>query len=172
MNFPKDFTLIDLETTGLSPKTCDIIEVGGIKVRDDRVVDTYENLINIPYQLPYLITNLTGITDDMLYDAPSADIVIPEFIDFIEDDLVIAHNAPFDRGFIRTHCDNHLNYDFANEFLDTVKLARKVLPHLKNHKLPTLISYYSVDVDNAHRALDDCKGTLDVYYGLKRDAGY
>lgn len=170
MHFPSDFTLIDLETTGLSPKSCDIIEVGGIKVRNDMIVDTYESLIKIPYELPYRIIQITGITDEMLCDAPTADIVMPEFIDFIEDDLVIAHNASFDGGFVRAHCENHLNMNFTNEFLDTVKLARKVLPKLENHKLQTLIAYYGVEVDSAHRALDDCRGTLDVYYGLKRDA--
>ncbi len=172
MHFPKDFTLIDLETTGLSPNTCDIIEVGGIKVRDNEVIDEYNSLIKIPYSIPPRITMITGIDDHTIRNAPGSEEVLSEFVEFIENDIVLAHNAPFDRGFMRSGCYNYLDRDFGNDFIDTVKLARSILPHLNNHKLQSLLSYYSIDCGNAHRAIDDCRGTLELYFNLKRDAGY
>lgn len=168
--FPDDFVLLDIETTGLSPDYEDIIEISAIKVRDNRVVDTFSELINIKRPLSPFITSLTGITDKMLSCGDCAENVLYRFLDFAGNDIVMAHNANFDINFLYDKCLDKLGRIFDNDFVDTLKLARKLLPQLTHKNLDALADYYNIPPRKEHRALGDCEMTLEIYYRLKKQA--
>lgn len=168
--FPADFVLLDIETTGLSPESEDIIEISAIKVRDNKAVDTFSELINIKRPLPPFITSLTGITDKMLLTGDSAESVLYRFLDFTGGDIVLAHNANFDINFLYDKCLDKLGRIFDNDYVDTLKLARKYLPHLPHKNLDALADYFGLPPRSEHRALGDCEMTLEIYYRLKKEA--
>ncbi len=163
----KDYTVVDLETTGLNPSYSDIIEVGAIRVRNDEIVYTYQQLINPGYSIPSYITNLTGITNEMLYNAPSFDDVADEILEFVGDDLILGHNVNFDINFLYDKILKSQGIYFSNSFVDTLRMARKLCPELPHHRLCSLTEYFDVEVTTAHRALADCESTFEVYKHLK-----
>ncbi len=168
---PKDktlddsFVVFDLETTGLRKELCEIIEIGAVKVINGEVVGHFNQFVNPGSLLPAKITELTGITDDMLKDASSISDVFPDFLEFIGNCCLVAHNAQFDIGFIH-HAARRLGYEINNSVLCTVELSRALLPELNNHKLNTLVKYFDVTLKNHHRACDDAAATADVYIKL------
>ncbi len=166
-SFVSDYTIIDLETTGLSPTNCKIIELSAIKVRENKIVDTYSMLVNPETHISSKITQITNITDDMVKTAPTIEQVLPEYLSFIGTDIVIGHNVQFDISFIY---DNNLriaNQPFRNCYIDTLALARKALPQLRHHRLADIADYYNIVPDNAHRALCDCETTYKIYNNFK-----
>ncbi len=155
-DFDSEFVVFDIETTGLSQKTCKITEIGAVKIKSGKVIDRFSVFVNPEAPIPEEIVKLTGITDEMVSDAEKIDTILPKFFDFIGDSLLIAHNADFDTGFIRAAA-KELNLDFNNNYLDTVALSRYLNPELKAHKLDALAEFYGLGDFNHHRACDDAE---------------
>jgi len=173
------FIVLDLETTGASPANgCAITEIGAIAVRGGEVLEEFSTFVNPQVALPEYIINLTGITDEMLIDAPLINEVFPDFIEFIdrhENVHLVAHNAPFDIGFLKAAA-SALSHDWPKyEVIDTVKLARRVIDRseIQNYKLGTLSQFFNTKALPNHRALDDVKTTVEVLHRLiERLAGF
>ena len=149
-----DYVIIDIETTGLDSKMDMIIEFAGIKVKNNIIIDTYSTLINPNIEIDSFITNLTGITNKMIANAPTIDKKIKEILDFIGDNIIIGHNVNFDINFLYDNCELILNKPLINDYIDTLRLCRKLIES-KNHKLETMANKFNIDYTNAHRALKD-----------------
>ncbi len=163
-----DYTVVDIETTGMNWNFSNILEISSLKVRNKEIVDEFSELINPHEPIPYFIRNLTGITDDMVYDAPELDEVLIKFKDFLKDDIIVGHNVNFDVDFLYDNFINVLNEPLTNNFVDTLRISRKLLPELDHHKLDNLTDYYNIKARNKHRALNDCILTNEVYIDLCR----
>ncbi len=164
LNFDtSNMCVFDIETTGLSSINDMITEIGAIKVRDGNVVETFSQLINPERPISEFITNLTGITNEMVTDKPKINQVINSFNEFIGSSVLVAHNATFDIGFIREQM-RLVNLELENPILDTLELARTIFPSLKNHKLDSLAKHLDVNLENHHRALDDAQATKDILF--------
>ncbi|WP_026123040.1 DEDD exonuclease domain-containing protein [Nocardiopsis halotolerans] len=165
------FVVLDLETTGTSASGSRITEVGAVRVRGGEVVDEFSTLVNPGTPIPANITLLTGITQSMVATAPSMEEVLPGVLAFLDADpgtVLVAHNAPFDTGFLRAACERH-GVDWPGyPVVDTLRLARAVLARgeTRNHKLGTLAAHFGVRVTPNHRALDDARATVGVLNGL------
>ena len=160
-----EYIVLDIETTGLSFRTEKITEIGAVKVKNGEIVDTFECFVNPEMPIPQRIVEITKITDDMVKDAETIDKVMPKFLDFIGDLKLVAHNADFDIGFLKYNAEN-LGLKMDNNYLDTLALSRQVLPDLKKHKLGILAEHFGINVENAHRALDDVKTLVQVFIKL------
>ncbi len=157
-----DFVVFDIETTGLKSGSDRITEIGAVKVSGGEVTGRWSAFVNPGMPIPEKIVSLTGITDEMVADAPSIEEILPEFLAFCQGAVLVAHNAQFDTGFIKYDAKRlGLNYNFAS--LDTMTLARALYPELKNHRLDTLTKYHNVVLENHHRAVNDAKATADVF---------
>lgn len=167
LQFPNDFTIIDLETTGLTPRWDSIIEVSALKVRDGKVIEEFDTLINPEYEISNFITELTGITNEMLIGAPTIEPTLPLIKEFIGDDIILGHNVNFDINFLYDKLDFYLDDCLKNDFVDTLRLSRKVLPELEHHRLCDISSALNVSVETAHRALSDCYTTFSCYQRLR-----
>ena len=166
-NLVDDYVLVDIETTGLSPQRDDIIEIGAIKVKNNEVVDTYTSLINIGRNIPSHITNLTGITTNMMIKEGKDTVeVLKEFMDFAGNNIIVGHNVNFDINFIYDKCEKYLNTYLSNDFIDTMKIAKKFVD-TPNYKLGTLADYFNIDYNGAHRGLKDVEITFEVYNKLR-----
>lgn len=162
---PNDYTVLDIETTGLSPVKDSIIELSALKVRNNNVVDEFSSLVKSNISVSPFITNLTGITNNMLETAPAINSVLPEFIEFISDDIILGHNVSFDLSFIRAKLKQYCQIELKNKSIDTRYIARNTL-NLANYKLTTIAMYYGIDTQNNHRGLKDCYITYEVYNNL------
>ena len=167
---PSDYTVVDLETTGLSPTSDSIIEFAAVKVRDGLVVDQYSTLINPETPICREVTMLSGITDEMLQDAPLIEAVLPECIQFIGLDILVGHNISFDLSFLQPAA-HALGLSLDNDYVDTLQLSRRLCPELENHKLCTLQQHFGVKNPEAHRALSDCLCTHGCYQKLRELLG-
>lgn len=167
--FKKDYVVFDLETTGLDYRDADIIEIGAIKYKNNEVVGELNLLIQPGYALPEIITNITGITDELLEDKERIDTALPKFLTFIEDYPLIAHNSPFDIGFIYENIKRLNLKPIHNEVIDTLVLARKYIPQAYNHKLETLKKYFKIK-EVSHRAIGDCHTTNIIYKECEKRA--
>ncbi|WP_274377108.1 PolC-type DNA polymerase III [Desulfofalx alkaliphila] len=154
-----EFVVFDIETTGLHPRTDEIIEIGALKFSGFEVVDSFSTLIRPKATIPLEIVKLTGITADMVKDAPDAAAALEKFLGFIGDAVLVAHNAAFDVPFIRVNLKKLLGKSLNNPVLDTLTLSRALYPSLKNHKLKTLCAEFKVPLENHHRAVDDAGAT-------------
>lgn len=164
--FVDDYVVFDLETTGLSPNDSEIIEISALKYKNNTLIDSFSKLVKPSISIPSKITKLTGITNEDVANCDAVDKVLPNFINFIEDYTLVAHNGSFDFSFIEKYL-NELNIDYKNNSnIDTLYLARKYLPELDNHKLETLKEYFKLD-NASHRATADCETTNVVYQYCK-----
>lgn len=164
--FVDDYVIFDLETTGFYPDQNEIIEISALKYKNNILIDTFSTLVKPSIPIPKKITKLTGITDEDVSTSNTIDIILPQFISFIEDYTLIAHNGSFDFGFIENNLNKyHLDY-LENPNIDTLYLARKYIPDLENHKLETLKEYFNLD-NISHRATSDCETTNVVYQYCK-----
>ncbi|MBG0568155.1 DEDD exonuclease domain-containing protein [Actinoplanes aureus] len=162
------FVVLDLETTGGAPDGAGITEIGAVKVRAGERLGEFATLVNPGAPLPPFITVLTGITEAMLRPAPSIETVLPSLLEFLRGAVLVAHNAPYDVGFLKAACARH-GYPWPQiRVLDTAALARRALTRdeVPNRKLGTLAHFFRSTVTPTHRALDDAKATVDVLHGL------
>lgn len=167
MRFVDNYVLVDIETTGLSPMNDEIIEIGAIKIKENKIVDKYNELIKINRKLEPFITNLTGITDEMLETGKNPTAVFQNFVEFVGEDIIIGHNVNFDLGFLTNKCKKYINYNLTNECIDTMYLAKKLVPNSINYKLGTLAKYFNISYEGAHRGLKDVEITYAVYNCLR-----
>jgi DNA polymerase-3 subunit epsilon len=170
VTFPASFAALDIETTGLDATVDSIIELSAVKVKDGKVTDTFSTLVNPEQPIDWWITELTGITDDMVKDAPTIDKTLGDFVTFLGDDVVVGHNVNFDINFIYDNHKRITDNDFSNDFIDTLRLARFLLKDLSHHRLGDLVEYLGIGSEVKHRGLDDAKATLDILLTLKDKA--
>ena len=164
--FPQDYVVFDIETTGFSPQNDEIIELSAIKVKDCEIVDEFSKLIKPFGFLSSRITDLTGITKEMVVSAPYINPVILEFKEFCKDFIVLGHNVTFDLGFINAKLFECHKMTFDNDYIDTLKLARKYLSHLSSKKLGVIAEHFGLNTDGMHRGLKDCSVTNVCYQKL------
>ena len=160
-----EYIVLDIETTGLSFRTEKITEIGAVKVKDGEIVDTFESFVNPEIPIPGRIVEITHITDEMVKNAETIDEVMPKFLEFIGDLKLVAHNADFDVGFLKYNAEN-LGLKMDNEYIDSLLLSRQLYPEFKKHKLGILAEKFEINVENAHRALDDVKTLVKVFKKL------
>lgn len=167
--FISDYTLFDIETTDLNIYYAEIIEIAAIKVRDNKVIESFETLVKPNEHIPPEISELTGITDEMVSDAPDISEVLPRFIKFIGDDILVGHNInSYDLNIVYDIANDILDFEISNDFVDTFDLSRCLtdldLPH---YNLETLCNYFNVINKKAHSALSDVMANHEVYQKMK-----
>lgn len=156
------YIVFDIETTGFSAIKDKIIEIGAVKVKDGAIVEKFSTFVNPKRPIPFEITQLTSITDEMVLDAPDIESVLPEFLEFVGDGVLVAHNAGFDVGFIEQNCRyQEIEPDFVS--VDTVALARVLLPTLSKYKLNIVAKALGISLENHHRAVDDAGATAEIF---------
>ncbi|MDO4604892.1 MAG: exonuclease domain-containing protein, partial [Helcococcus sp.] len=170
----KDFVVFDIETTGLSNFTDKIIEIGAVKIRNQVIIDKYQRFVNPKEPLSDFTTELTGITNEMVINEKEIHEVLPDFLEFCSDSVLVAQNAEFDLGFI-IQKSNELGIDFKPVYVDTLYISRAINPEFTNHKLGTLATKYKVALKNHHRAIDDAIATGEIFIKMIeeiKDLGY
>lgn len=189
IDFPYDYCVVDIETTGLSPEWDSIIEIAAIKYSGGKIVETFQSLLQpVPYmedivedegnltgetRIVYVdefITKLTGITNEMLANAPKPRVVLPLFDNFLGDSIIIGYNVNFDINFLYDEFRAYLNKEMHNNFVDVMRIARKLHPELHHHRLIDMVEFFGLTNENAHRALSDCSVTEACYEKLKSEA--
>ncbi len=156
------YVVFDIETTGLSNETCRIIEIGAVRVEDGKIVGRYSTFVNPEMPIPMKIEQLTSINDSMVVNAPVIEKVLPEFISFCEGAVMVAHNADFDMGFIIRECERQ-NIDREFTYVDTIAMARVLLPGMTSFKLDKVAKAVNVPLDHHHRAVDDAACTAEIF---------
>ena len=154
--------VFDLETTGFGPINDKIIEIGAVKVMDGVIKDRYSTFINPEIPIPFKIEQLTGINDEMVLDSPTIDKILPEFLSFCEGCILVAHNASFDVGFVEKKAEQ-LGIETEFTVLDTVSMARILLPNLSKYKLNVVAKALKISLENHHRAVDDAGATAEIF---------
>lgn len=163
-----EYVALDLETTGLEPSKDRIIEIGAVKVREKKVVGEYSTLINPQMKISENITELTGISNDMVMGKPYITDVLGDLLNFCEDLPLLGHNLLFDYSFVK-HQTVNAGMKFEKMGVDTLKLARVLLPELPSKSLQKLRIYYEIPQKNAHRALEDARTTFLLYERLREE---
>ncbi len=156
------YVVFDIETTGFSPEVNKIIEIGAVKVENGKITERFSSFVNPGVPIPFRIEELTHISDDMVVDAPAIDVVLPQFLEFCDGCIMVAHNADFDMSFIKKNALD-LGTEFSPTFIDTVAMARFLLPALNRFKLDTVAKAVGVPLDNHHRAVDDAACTAEIF---------
>ncbi len=157
----EEIVIFDIETTGLSPTAEAIIEIGAVRLLDGEITDRFNSFVNPKRPIPSFITELTGIDDKMVAEAPQIKEVLEDFYAFVGEAPLCAHNATFDTSFVRQHASQvGLPFDFC--YIDTLEMARSLLPELKNHKLGTIVKHLGIELVNHHRASDDAEATAHI----------
>ena len=156
------FVVFDIETTGFSSLTCQIIEIGAVLVENGEITERFSTFVNPKVPIPFRIEQLTSINDSMVMDAPTIEEVLPKFLEFSKGAVMVAHNADFDMGFIMKNCDRlGIEHDFT--YVDTVGMARFLLPALNRFKLDTVAKAVGASLENHHRAVDDAACTAEIF---------
>lgn len=158
----QEFVVFDIETTGFSNVNDKITEIGAVKIKDFEVVERFSRLVNPEKDISYRIQELTGITNEMVQNEPTIETVLPEFMEFVKDSVLVAHNADFDTGFIKQKCSEQ-NIVYDRKKVDTLMLARILLPQLKRHRLDRVAKEVGVQLKNHHRAVDDAEATAHIF---------
>ena len=172
--FDDTYVVFDLETTGFSSEHDRIIEIGAVKYKNRRCVDSFSCFVNPEIPIPFRIEKLTGINDSMVIDAQTIEEVLPKFIEFCEGAVLVAHNADFDSGFIKAKAKQVMGIDKEYTVVDTVALARVLLPQLNRYKLDTVAKAVGVSLENHHRAVDDadcCAGIFLKFMTMMEERG-
>tara|TARA_Y100000031_G_scaffold86165_1_gene94802 strand:+ start:380 stop:967 length:588 start_codon:yes stop_codon:yes gene_type:complete len=160
------YTVIDIETTGLSKNYHQITEIAAARVVDGEVVKKFQTLVNPEVKIPSFITKLTGINNEMVKDAPLIKEVLPSFKNFLGENVFVAHNATFDFGFLNHNLQKHHDYELLNSRLCTRKLANRIFPELPRKRLQDLCLHLNVKNKQAHRAMGDVEATVDVFRNM------
>jgi len=166
------FVVTDTETTGTSAEEDRLLEVGAVKVQGGAVKDRFQHLVNPERSVPGRITELTGITTGMVFEAPTIEEVLPAYLDFLGDGIFVAHNRSFDLGFLNAACRRMGREELSNPTLCTLRLARRLLPGLDSKGLGRLVQFYDIGVEGRHRALGDATATANVLERLLRQMAF
>ena len=158
-----DYVVLDIETTGLSRHRHSITEIAAVRLRRGKVVEEFQTLVNPECRIPRFITRLTGIDNEMVKDAPTINKVMPKFLKFLGDGVVVAHSATFDYGFLHVNAYEHTGKGLSNEKLCTRKLANRMLPDLGSKRLGNVCEHLGVVNEQAHRAMGDVRATTKVF---------
>ncbi len=162
-----DYVIFDLETTGVSCRSDRIIEISAIKVQNGKIQDEFSELVNPECEIPYWASQVNGITDDMVEDARTFDEVLPDFLNFVGDSILVGHNIhSFDMKFLYRECEDMYGETLGNDYVDTLYLARRCLPQLSHHKLTDLADFFAISTAGAHRALKDCRMNQEIFERL------
>ena len=164
--FPSNFTVVDIETTGLSAAGAEIIEISALRYRAGEKVAVFSSLLKPKYAIPYFITELTGITNEMVADAPDRRGVLSDFFDFVGKDVIVGHNVNFDVNFLYDEIERYLDKQLENDFVDVLRLSRYYLPFLPSHKQTALAEYFGISAEGAHRALRDTEICAENFFRL------
>lgn len=162
-SFQETFIVFDLETTGFSSKKNNIIEIGAVKISNGKIVDRFSSYVNPREPIPFHIEKLTGIKDDTVAFAQPIEEVLPSFLDFCQDGIMVAHNSDFDMSFILHNCSKFAFHPPSKTVIDTVALARVLLPQLKKYKLDAVAKELRIQLTNHHRAVDDAECTALIF---------
>lgn len=169
IDFPSTYTVLDIETTGLDPRYCEIIEISAMKYSSGQNIGTFSTLVKPSEPIDEYITSLTGITNDMLKNAPDIVETMQKFYNFVGSDLIVGYNVNFDINFLYDNLLNCHSLTLSNSFIDVMRIARKVLPDLKNHKQVTVAEHYGISTAGAHRAAVDCEICNAIFEKLQAD---
>jgi len=165
---PKDYCVVDIETTGLSPSDCEVIELSAVRYRQLKKIDSFHTLVKPEKGIPALITNITGITNEMVEDAPPISDAILDFSEFIGEDILVGYNVNFDVNFIYDALLECHGVYFRNDFVDVLRYVRKALPELECKTQTKVASYLKLSVKGAHRADVDCEICNGIYMRMRR----
>src|SRR5262245_26080103 len=162
-----DFVVVDVEATGAKTPPNRLIELGAYRIRGGRIVDKFVSLINPEIPIPRFVMSLTGITNEMVRQAPVFADVAPQWLDFVNDSVLVAHNAPFDTNFLNHEISRvYPGHRMVNPHLCTVRLCRRMMPDLMNHRLDTVASHFSIPIASRHRAGSDALATAKIFVEL------
>ena len=162
-----DFVVVDVEATGAKTPPNRLIELGAYRIRGGRIVDKFLSLVNPEIPIPRFVASLTGISNDMVKLAPLFADVAPQWLDFVSDSVLIAHNSNFDENFLNHEISRvYPGHRMVNPHLCTVKLSRRALPYLQNHRLDTLAEHFSIAIASRHRAGCDALATAEIFLQL------
>ncbi|MBR4344023.1 MAG: topoisomerase DNA-binding C4 zinc finger domain-containing protein [Lachnospiraceae bacterium] len=168
--YVKDYVVFDLETTGTSCTGDEVVEISAIKVQDGRVVEEFSTLVNPQIPIPFWATDVNGITDKMVANAPTFDKALADFLTFVGDMVLVGHNIhTFDMKFICRDAVKYFGKTIGNDYIDTLPLARIYLPQLGHHTLTGLARYYGISISGAHRALNDCRMNQQIFERLAEE---
>lgn len=169
IDFPRDYTVIDIETNGLMYDCCEIIEISALKYANGVKIGSFSTLIKPSLKIDPFITKLTGITDEMVANAPGISESIIKFFDYVGNDILLGYNVNFDVNFLYDNLMRCHGIPLTNSFVDVLRIARRVLPELPNHRQVTLAEHYGISTDGAHRAGNDCEICNACYIRLQED---
>ena len=159
-----DFVVVDVEATGAKTPPNRLIELGAYRIRGGRIVDKFLSLVNPEIPIPRFVASLTGISNDMVKQAPVFAELAPQWLDFVSDSVLVAHNAPFDTSFLNHEISRvYPGHRMRNPHLCTVMLSRRALPELMNHRLDTIASHFSIPIVSRHRAGSDALATAEIF---------
>ena len=159
-----DFVVVDVEATGAKTPPNRLIELGAYRIRGGRIVDKFLSLVNPEIPIPRFVASLTGISNDMVKLAPVFADVAPQWLDFVSDSVLVAHNAPFDTSFLNHEISRvYPGHRMVNQHLCTVRLSRRALPDLSNHRLETIATHFSIPIASRHRAGSDALATAEIF---------
>lgn len=162
-----DFVVVDVEATGAKTPPNRLIELGAYRIRGGRIVDKFLSLVNPEIPIPRFVASLTGISNDMVKNAPVFAEVAPQWLDFVSDSVLVAHNAPFDTSFLNHEISRvYANHRMVNPHLCTVRLSRRAFPDLSNHRLETIAHHFSIPIASRHRAGSDALATAEIFIVL------
>ncbi|MDD6482522.1 MAG: exonuclease domain-containing protein [Lachnospiraceae bacterium] len=165
-----DYVLFDLETTGTSCNYDEVIEISAVKVRGGKITEEFSELVNPGRPIPYAASMVNHISDDMVAGEPSFEEVLPRFLTFIGDDVLVGHNiCAFDMKFLYRDCEKYFGQTLTNDYADTLKLAKICFPEWKHRRLGDLAEYYGISTAGAHRALTDCRMNQQVFEQLAHE---
>src|ERR1700752_4570401 len=159
-----DFVVVDVEATGAKTPPNRLIELGAYRIRGGRIVDKFLSLVNPEIPIPRFVASLTGISNDMVRNAPVFASVAPQWLGFVSDSVLVAHNAPFDTSFLNHEISRvYPGHRMVNPHLCTVRLSRRALPDLSNHRLDTIANHFSIPIVSRHRAGSDALATAEIF---------
>ena len=168
--YVSDYVVFDLETTGISCTTDEVVEISAVKVQNGEVVDEFTTLVNPGRPIPYSASEVNGITDDMVANSPFFEEALSEFLTFVGDAVLVGHNIhTFDMKFLYRDAERFWGETIGNDYIDTLQIARAYLPKLSRYRLVDLADYYGIDVEGAHRALNDCRMNQLVFELLGKE---
>jgi DNA polymerase III epsilon subunit family exonuclease len=159
-----DFVVVDVEATGAKTPPNRLIELGAYRIRGGRIVDKFLSLVNPEIPIPRFVASLTGISNEMVKRAPVFAELAPQWLDFVSDSVLVAHNAPFDTSFLNHEISRvYPGHRMVNPHLCTVRLSRRALPDLSNHRLDTIADHFSIPITSRHRAFSDALATAEIF---------